>query len=123
VKVIRASERTQQESRPPSGRFRGTARQRPLHEASEASRVSFVSFDAGAHTHWHTHSGGQVLHVIEGVARVQTWGEPMHLLDVGDTVVAQPDEKHWHGAAQDAGMTQLAVTSGEVRWLEDVETD
>jgi len=120
MKVIKTADRMTNEARPPQGRFHGHAMQHTLHQTSEETRGSFVRFEAAAHTHWHQHSGGQLIHIVEGVARVQAWGEQLHSLTVGDTVIAPPDEKHWHGAGPDGPMTQLAVTSGEVTWLEDV---
>jgi quercetin dioxygenase-like cupin family protein len=107
----------------PQGRFQGRALQHTLHQTDEETRGSFVSFEAGAHTHWHRHSGGQLIHIVEGVARVQAWGEPLQSLGVGDTAIAPPGEKHWHGAGTDVPMTQLVVTSGEVTWLEDVKPE
>jgi quercetin dioxygenase-like cupin family protein len=101
--------------------FDGRAMQETLHQSAEETRGSFVRFEPGAHTHWHKHSGGQVIHVVEGSARVQAWGEPIHSLSTGDTAIAPPGEKHWHGATADTPMTQLAVTSGDVTWMEDAE--
>jgi quercetin dioxygenase-like cupin family protein len=122
MKVIKAVDRMSGEARPPQGSFHGHALQHTLHETAEATRGSFVRFEPGAHTHWHTHSGGQLLQIIEGRARVQAWGEPMQSLSTGDTAIAPPGEKHWHGAGAEGPMTQLAVTSGEVTWLEEAET-
>ncbi len=122
MQVIKASERLRDNTRPPTGRFHGQAMQQLLHESDGQTRTSFVRFDGGAHTHWHTHSGGQVLHIVEGRVRVQAWDEDeMHELVVGDTAISPPGEKHRHGAAADTAMTHLAVTCGEVTWLEDVE--
>jgi quercetin dioxygenase-like cupin family protein len=122
MQVIRASERLRDNARPPAGRFHGRAMQQLLHESDDQTRTSFVRFAGGAHTHWHTHSGGLVLHIVEGRARVQAWDEDqMHELVAGDTAISPPGEKHRHGAAADTAMTQLAVTSGEVTWLEDAE--
>jgi quercetin dioxygenase-like cupin family protein len=117
MRVIKASDRMGDDPRPPKGKFLGHARQHTLHETKEETRASFVHFEAGAHTHWHQHSGGQVLHIVEGSARVQAWGEAVRSLSAGDTA----GEKHWHGAGSDVPMTQLAVTSGEVTWLEDAK--
>jgi len=105
----------------PKGRFNGSAMQTTFHETKEETRASFVRFEAGAHTHWHSHSGGQVLHIVEGRARVQAWGSPPVEVETGDTAIAPPGEKHWHGAGIEGPMTQLAVTSGEVAWMEDSE--
>jgi quercetin dioxygenase-like cupin family protein len=123
MQLIRASERVPSGSKPPAGgRFHGQASQQPLHRSDETTHVSFVQFEPGAHTMWHIHSGGQVLHIVEGNARVRPWGDKTHELAAGDTAIAPPGEKHWHGASLDAAMTQLAITSGDVTtWLEDVE--
>ena len=120
MRVIEAASRMGSDASPPQGRFQGNAVQHTLHQTDDETRGSFVRFEAGAHTHWHQHSGGQLIHIVEGVARVQAWGEQLHSLNVGDTAIAPPGEKHWHGASADGPMTQLAVTSGEVTWLEDV---
>jgi quercetin dioxygenase-like cupin family protein len=121
MKLIRASERIPSGSKPPvGGRFQGRALQNAMHQTDARTQVSFVHFDPGAHTMWHTHSGGQVLHIVEGNARVRPWGDKTHELAAGDTAIAPPGEKHWHGASPDAAMTQLAITSGDVTWLEDV---
>ena len=119
MKVIRAADRVSGDAPSPKGRFSGRAMQNTLHETAEQTRGSFVRFESGAHTHWHKHSGGQVLHIMEGSARVQAWGGELESLSAGDTAIAPPGEKHWHGASADGPMTQLAVTSGEVTWLED----
>jgi quercetin dioxygenase-like cupin family protein len=122
MRVIRAADRIGGDSRPPKGRFHGHALQNLLHETTEESRISFVRFEPGAHTHWHRHAGGQVIHIVEGNATVEAWGEASESLSAGDTVIAPPGEKHWHGATGDAPLTQIAVTSGEVTWLEDAGT-
>jgi quercetin dioxygenase-like cupin family protein len=123
MRVIKAADRMQGDVRPPTGRFFGRATQHLLHQTALDTRESFVSFDPGAHTHWHIHSGGQLLHILDGSARAQAWGEAMYSLSAGDTAITPPGEKHWHGATADGPMTQLAITSGEVTWLEDVEPE
>jgi quercetin dioxygenase-like cupin family protein len=123
MRVIKSADRISGDAQPPKGEFHGHALQTPLSDTSERTSVSFVRFEAGAHTHWHKHSGGQVLHIVEGRARVQAWGEEAHSLGAGDTVVSPPDEKHWHGAGEFGPMTQLALTAGEVSWFEEVDSD
>ncbi len=108
MQVIKASERISAGANPPAGHFHGRAMQQLLHQSDAATRASFVR-------------GGQVLHIVEGRARVRAWGDSTHELVAGDTVVAPPGEKHWHGAAADVAMTHLAITCGDVTWLEDVE--
>jgi quercetin dioxygenase-like cupin family protein len=83
-----------------------------------------VTFEPGARTAWHTHPLGQTLHVVSGVGRVQTWGEPAQEIRPGDTVWIPPDEKHWHGAGPTTGMVHLAfqenLNGTHVTWLEHV---
>ncbi len=121
MKVMRSTQRWREDVKQPQGRFQGRARQRVLHETPLSARVSFVSFEPGAHTHWHSHSGGQVLQVVDGSLRVQSWGEAIQTLEVGDASTTPPDEKHWHGAGPGGPMTHLAVTCGDVQWFEDAE--
>jgi quercetin dioxygenase-like cupin family protein len=121
MRVISSGDRMRGDVRPPTGKFHGRASQQLLHHTAEDTRESFVSFDPGARTHWHIHSGGQLLHILEGKARTQAWGESIRALSAGDTAITAPGEKHWHGASADGPMTQLAITSGEVTWLEDVD--
>ena len=84
-------------------------------------RVYRVRFEAGSRTHWHTHTGVQLLCVIEGSCRVQAWGREVITARPGDVVRVEPDEKHWHGASDDGPMTHLAVNLGErTEWLEAV---
>ena len=83
--------------------------------------VLLVSFPAGAHSHWHRHPGGQFLYVTEGRGRVGTRDGTVARVGAGDLVHAPPGEEHWHGAAEDAGITHLAVNLGATEWLEEVE--
>ena len=105
--------------------FTGTVR---VSRAEVASRphvpVFRVEFEAGARTNWHSHSGVQILLIIEGRGRAQKWGEPVQEVDAGDTVSIAPGEKHWHGAARDARMVHIAVNiDTTTTWMEPVEGD
>lgn len=106
--------------------FTGTVWQDPVVEAPAPARVRAVrvSFEPGARTAWHTHPLGQTLHVLSGVGRVQKLGEPVRAILPGDTVWIAPGEKHWHGAAPDAGMVHLAIHEAldgvHVAWMEPV---
>lgn len=88
-------------------------------------RALRVSFEPGARTAWHTHPLGQVLHILSGVGRVQRAGEPVQTVKPGDTVIIQPDERHWHGAAPGHGMVHLAMQEADDKgnhatWFEHV---
>ena len=101
----------------------------PLFLADNASRASgaYVTFQAGAHTAWHTHPRGQVLIVTAGTGRVQSWGGSMQEIQPGDVVRIPPGVKHWHGASPDSVMTHLAiqehVDGKTVDWLEKVTAE
>ena len=86
-------------------------------------RANRVTFAPGARTAWHTHPLGQTLHVLSGVGRFQTWGEPVREIRSGDTVWIPPGEKHWHGAAADHFMTHLSLTEGPATWGDHVSDD
>ena len=102
--------------------FTGNAASRDLIQASRQTLSTFaavVRFEAGARNHWHSHAGGQLLHVIEGEGWVQVRGQDPQRLHMEDTVVADPGEEHWHGAGRNGPMAHIAVAIGETRWLEE----
>ena len=80
-----------------------------------------VEFAAGARTAWHTHSGVQVLVVLEGRCRFQHEGGPVGEAGAGEVIHIPAGEKHWHGASPDAPMVHLAINiDAETDWLEPV---
>lgn len=100
--------------------FTGPSTSHPLHSVPqpEPVRVSVVHFQAGTRNHWHRHGGGQVLHVVDGEGYVQSRGEPARRIGTGDTVSAAPNEEHWHGAGPGGPMSHIAVSIGDIEWLE-----
>ena len=103
--------------------FTGPVSSHPLHVTEEPNpvRVSVVRFEARTRNHWHRHGGGQLLHVLEGEGYVQARGEPPQRLHPGDTVSAAPGEEHWHGAGPEGPMAHIAVSIGDITWLESSE--
>src|SRR5438309_3266603 len=92
--------------------FIGKAGLRSLIQASPETSQMFaavVRFEAGARNHWHSHAGGQLLHVVDGEGWVQARGWAAQRIRPGDTVTADPGEEHWHGAGSKAPMAHLAV--------------
>ena len=85
-----------------------------------------VHFTPGARTAWHVHPRGQILHIVEGVGRVQGEDGPARQVRPGDTVVIRPGERHWHGAAPGHLMSHLAIadrdpaTGQQTLWHEHV---
>ena len=90
------------------------------------TRVLRVTFAPGTRTAWHTHPLGQVLHILDGIARIGREEEPVREAHAGASVEFAPGERHWHGAAPDRLMTHLAVQAtdpeagAETLWQEHV---
>ena len=122
MKITPRSEALQNLKPTDPAHFTGQAALRTLIEASPRTLSSFaavVRFEAGARNYWHSHAGGQLLHVIEGEGWVQVRGQAPVRLRLEDTVTADPGEEHWHGAGRRGPMTHIAVATGETRWLEE----
>ena len=80
-----------------------------------------VAFSAGTRTAWHSHSGPQLLLIIDGQCRLQTEGKPIQEVTNGDMVCIAAREKHWHGATPGASMTHVAINiNATTEWLEKV---
>ena len=103
--------------------FTGSARVKRVGAVPGEAPVKLyrVAFEPGARTNWHAHSGPQLLYIVEGRCRVQTWGEPVVEASPGDTVYIEPGEKHWHGAALDEGTVHMAINvNAQTTWMERV---
>lgn len=90
--------------------------------------INRAHFSPGARTCWHEHAYGQVLVIENGVALVQEQEGPIEVVWAGQTVICEPGVRHWHGAAPNHTMTQLAVTSADsagayATWSEQVTDD
>jgi quercetin dioxygenase-like cupin family protein len=80
-----------------------------------------VSFQPRTRTAWHTHSGTQLLLVVEGRCRFQKEGEPVQEVGAGSVVSIAPGERHWHGATPDGRMVHVALNiDAATTWLEKV---
>lgn len=106
--------------------FTGTTylmRLSPYDDTWHASMAN-VTFEPGARTHWHTHSGGQILLILGGHGYYQEKGKPAQNLKKGDVVRIPPDVEHWHGAAPDSWFVHVSLeTNGatnQVQWLDPV---
>jgi quercetin dioxygenase-like cupin family protein len=95
--------------------FNGDVHMQMVRELAEPgiTRINVVRFEPGVRNAWHAHSGGQVLHVVEGECLFQIEGGDTVVLHVGDSVFAESGETHWHGAPESAPAAHLAITFGE----------
>lgn len=86
--------------------------------------IGNVTFEPGARTDWHKHSGGQILLVLNGEGRYQEKGKEVQVLRKGDVVRIAPDVEHWHGAAPDYWFTHISVETNvpdnQTTWLKPV---
>ena len=112
MRLFRGSALRQEDADP--AHFTGTARLTRTTGVSDEPGVTIyrVEFDPKARTDWHAHTGPQLLLILDGRCRIQTWGEAVRELEPGDTACVEPNEKHWHGAGADAAMTHTDAVFG-----------
>lgn len=88
------------------------------------SSIANVTFEPGARTNWHKHSGGQILLVTAGEGRYQEKGKEIQILKKGDVVKIPPEAEHWHGAAPDSWFAHISIEpnlpNNATTWLEPV---
>ena len=88
------------------------------------SSIGNVTFDKGARTNWHKHSGGQILLVTAGEGRYQEKGKEIQILKAGDVVKIPPNVEHWHDAAPDSEFAHISIEpnipNNQTTWLDAV---
>ena len=92
---------------------------KPIKDANPPG-IGHFYFGPGARTKWHSHEGGQIIFVEDGVGLYQEKGGPVVELRAGETHYCPPGVAHWHGAAPTQGGTQYNVTRGGITWLGEV---
>ncbi len=106
----------------PNDNFTGVVNRAEVAAAKDNSvRMFQVSFQPKARTHWHTHSGEQVLIVVEGKCLIKREGQPSVILQEGEMVALPANERHWHGATGDGVGCHLALNNKlKTTWFEEV---
>ncbi len=102
----------------PSSNFTG-GEVKAIKENSEGRPAHFY-FGPGARTKWHSHEGGQIILVEDGVGLYQEKGGPVVELRAGETHYCPPGVVHWHGASPTEGGTQFNVSRGGITWGAEV---
>lgn len=86
-----------------------------------------VTFEPCTRTDWHTHDGGQILLVTEGVGVFEMEGEPARLMQAGDVILIPPGRRHFHSAINDSWFAHIAISVnpgvGTTNWFEKVSDD
>jgi Uncharacterized conserved protein, contains double-stranded beta-helix domain len=88
---------------------------------SGGARAISIFFPPGGRNHWHTHEGGQFVHVLSGEGWIQERGSERVTVRAGDMIWTEPGVEHWHGATDSSLTFQVAVHFGEVEWKEPVQ--
>lgn len=70
--------------------------------------VLMVSFSPGARLNFHTHSGAQILYIIDGEGILATESE-QYTVTPGTVIYIPPGEVHWHGATAKSSFSHLAI--------------
>jgi 4-carboxymuconolactone decarboxylase len=109
----------------PNDNFTGTVNRAEVAKAGDGSvRMFQVRFQSKARTHWHKHSGEQVLIVVEGTCLVKREGQPSVILKEGDAIALPANERHWHGATGDGVGCHLALNNKlKTEWFEEVSNE
>ncbi|MFN0028358.1 MAG: cupin domain-containing protein [Acidimicrobiales bacterium] len=90
-----------------------------LEDSAHGVRQNRVHFHDGGRTHWHLHTGSQVLYFVAGQGMVQEDGGQEQPCEAGDIVHVHPGAKHRHGAREGGSATHIAITLGESIWDND----
>jgi quercetin dioxygenase-like cupin family protein len=82
--------------------------------------MSVVNFGKGIRNKFHAHDSDQILIVTAGKGYVATEKEKREV-EVGDVIVFQAGEKHWHGATDESTFSHIFIRpkSGKTTQLED----
>ncbi|MGL4610576.1 MAG: cupin domain-containing protein [Trueperaceae bacterium] len=102
--------------------FTGTVNRAEVATSKDNSvRMYQVRFQPKARTNWHTHTGDQVLIVLEGQCLVKREGHPPVILSEGEAISLPGNERHWHGAVADRVGCHLALNNNiKTQWFEAV---
>lgn len=83
-----------------------------------------VVFDKGTYNSWHSHAGGQILIVTDGIGYHQIKGGEVEVLHPGDIAFCPPGIMHWHGATATSSFAHLATNTNPdkpgVVWTERI---
>lgn len=86
-----------------------------------------VTFEPCTRTDWHSHDGGQILLVTEGVGVFEMEGEPARLMQAGDVILIPPGARHMHSAINDSWFAHIAISVnpgvGTTNWFDPVTDD
>ena len=95
--------------------------------AAVAPGMHYVVFPNGVYNAWHSHNGGQILIVTDGVGYHQVKGGEVEVLHVGDVAFCPPGETHWHGGSIYGTFAHIAINTNPdnpgVTWYDMMSED
>lgn len=109
--------------------FTGTVWNQRLvsNDSTTHCQATNVTFEAGARTRWHVHSGTQILLCTAGKGWYQEQGQKARILQTGDAIVIRPGVVHWHGADANHEFSHISVIPNPEKnkdtWLEAVNEE
>lgn len=88
-----------------------------VEEPNEADSpgMHYVVFPKGIYNAWHSHEGGQILIVTDGIGYHQKRGGEVEVLKVGDVAFCPPDAQHWHGGSLYGTFAHIAINTNPER--------
>lgn len=81
--------------------------------------IGVEEFEPGSRNVWHSHPGGQIIIILDGVGYHQIKGEPVQVLRKGQITKCPPGVLHWHGASKDSSVTQIYILPNTEKGLAD----
>ncbi|MCR4942317.1 MAG: cupin domain-containing protein [Campylobacter sp.] len=91
------------------------------------ANISNVTFEPCARTDWHYHTGGQALIITAGSGIFKSEGKKARIIEAGDVVKIDPNEKHFHAGGATTWMAHISVMASEPEnktvWLEKVSDE
>ncbi|RAX54475.1 hypothetical protein CCY99_03760 [Helicobacter sp. 16-1353] len=108
--------------------FTGITYLNSLDDGDSGRKVSIanVTFEPCARTDWHYHTKGQALVVTAGSGIYKSWGGKARIIEPGDIVKINPNEKHFHAGGATTWMAHLAImdsNDNKTIWLEKVSDE
>lgn len=116
------------EINPYSKFFTGTTYLNNLYDGKSGRKVNIsnVTFEPCSRTDWHYHTAGQALVVTAGSGIYKSAGKVARIIEPGDIVKIDPNEKHFHAGGATTWMAHLSIMDAKDNktvWLEKVSDE
>ena len=79
--------------------------------AADSAGMHYVVFPKGVYNAWHSHEGGQILIVTDGIGYHQKEDGEVEVLKAGDVAFCPPGHRHWHGGSLHGTFAHIAINT------------